>query len=245
LIPFSEKLIHRAIIRKGKFSELISKDIYEDEIFSKLKDLINSNGAIYLFPYQCFSSDFDFFEKLGFKILASKNISTVSILSNKVHFYEFLKRLNFDLIEGEIAKDFDEALEIFNKLKDVYVAKERGAGGSGTFHITSEQDLKIIFKNYEERVLVEKWLDNIVASPNVLAVTPSGDVEPDDVAVISVSDQIIENTKYCGNIFPSRVDKEVFDKLVSITKIIGSELGKLGYAGIFGLDLLVVREKRK
>lgn len=249
LLPFSEKSIHETVANKGATSgdqkqgnnlvKQIGQELYEERIKGKLEKAAEEDLA-YLFPYQAFRIDFNFFKDLGMKVLASNNFSTLSLLSNKVHFYKFLERKGFKKIRGDVVSSEDEALELFEDLgKDVYATKERGAGGEASYHLKSKKDVKKVFLNYEGKVLMQEWVDKVKASPNVLAVIPKGDISRREVAVIMASDQIIANTRYQGNVFPTSINGKAFRDLIGLVKKIGVELAKMGYVGIFGLDALV------
>ena len=241
LLPFDEKTIHQCLINKGVFGELLSKEKYEEFILNKLQQMVN-NGAEYVFPYQCFTMDFDFFEDFDLKVMGPRNLSIRDLLSNKVHFYEFLKRNDIEAIPGEVANDINEAVELSKRYKEVYVAKERGAGGSASFHFKTPEEIQEKLFDYRGRLLVLKWLNNIVSSQNVFGIIPSGCSSPEEVAIISVSDQIIKETEYCGNSFPCSLEEKEFNKTVEMAKQLGSVLGRKGYYGIFGVDTITVKE---
>lgn len=238
LIPFNERKTHEFIAGKDEHFNFIS-ETSKNEIQERLERWGNS----LLFPYQCFPLDFDFFEKrFGIKVLGSKNISTISILSNKVHFYQFCKRIGIDVIDGFVASSLEEAKEGLKMFKEVYVTKERSSGGRGSFKVRNEEEMEMRLRGYKGKLLVQKWMRKVKCSPNVLVVVPSGNISTDEVAVINVSDQIIKGTKYRGNVLPSSVSEKHFDEIVEISKRIGKELAKLGYCGIFGIDFIVSRE---
>ncbi len=241
LLPSDEKTIHQCLLNKGMFGDLLSKEMYEQFILSKLQKMVN-NGAEYVFPYQCFTMDFDFFEDFDLKVMGPRNLSIRDLLSNKVYFYEFLKRNEIEAIPGEVANDVNEAVELSKNYKEVYIAKERGAGGSASFHFKSPEEIQEKLFDYKGRVLVLKWLDNVVSSQNVFGIIPSGHSSPEEVAIISVSDQIIRGTDYYGNSFPCSLEKNEFNKVVEMSKELGSILGRKGYYGIFGVDTITVKE---
>jgi hypothetical protein len=245
LFPFSEKDIHKTIANKGKYSRLLSDPFYEENILAVIEQMIDG-GAIYMFPYQSFEVDFDLFEKRGLKVMGPHNLSIRDLLANKIHFYEFIERSEVEGMPGAVANNLEEALEIIKEVGgDVFVTEEVGAGGVGSYHFKSLEEAEEKLQGYTGRLLVLKWMKHLVSSQNVFAVVPRGTTRASDIAVISISDQIIEETIYGGNSFPSSLPETQFNALVKMTKSLGAGLAKQGYSGIFGLDALTVKEKGK
>jgi biotin carboxylase len=88
--------------------------------------------------------------------------------------------------------------------------------------------------NQSNSFIVSKLIKNIIHSPNVSAI-----ISENDVGIICITDQILRDNKYLGNIYPSKVSKDHIDTIIDITKIIGNYMRESGFRGIFGLDFII------
>lgn len=118
-----------------------------------------------------------------------------------------------------------------------------GSGGAGVFLFRSELD-------FAERLPPHR--DGFVAvSPFLDGATPlnvNACVYRDGVAVFGISFQLIgvqgltgRRFGFCGNDFAAadQLDPEHLREIERITRLIGEWLRRLGYRGVFGLDLLI------
>jgi hypothetical protein len=149
---------------------------------------------------------------------------------------------NFTVCDG-VTDMVEQTNTLWRKWKDgIFVSLEYSASGSNSCAIYSKEDMlqkmKNKFENPDARYLITEYIPHIY-DPTVLAVVAN----ENDVYVGGVADQhIVDINKFRGSTFPSMLPIGVTDELKAYTKIIGKQLGRTGYRGIFGCDYIVDKE---
>ena len=57
--------------------------------------------------------------------------------------------------------------------------------------------------------------------------------------MFSIKEQIIDGTLYVGSVIPARITEEQYNKCIYYGQMLGEQLYKKGYSGIFGVDALI------
>lgn len=121
-----------------------------------------------------------------------------------------------------------------------FVSPAFGSGGAESKVVyrtedfeTFEYGLRVANKNGP--FVCSRLITNIDISPNASAIV----VGSNDTRVICVTDQILRDNMYLGNIFPSRASAPIVQKIEEITKKVGDHLSGIGFRGLFGIDFIV------
>ncbi|MFB6244967.1 MAG: ATP-grasp domain-containing protein [Candidatus Nanohaloarchaea archaeon] len=214
----------------SKFSEKISG--YVEEV---LRDF----GSALFFPYMNSEPAETFADQYENLHLVAPDLKVMDRWDSKTWSYRRLEATEANLVPGETFENLEDAQSFLDGKEwdhGAFVSRERGAGGSGSAHVHSQEELDSMYSDADGEVLVQKWLDGAEAAPNVLMMVGGSDVE----ALVS-SDQIIEEgTAYSGNTYPLDLDDSTIDELEAQAEIIGDEMRRDGYRGLTGVDLMVV-----
>jgi predicted ATP-grasp superfamily ATP-dependent carboligase len=164
---------------------------------------------------------------------------------SKINQKSLLNRLCLPTPKEQIYNDFDEVESLFKeeKFDNFFIYSEYCSGGYEVGAIRNYSDLmkfknSIRKKNLKNRFIVAEIL-NKKAAPNSTAIV----LDENKVLVLSISDQIEDDTKYLGNIYPSKVNHSTQKKLIEYTRTIGQELSKEGYRGFFGCDFVITHNE--
>jgi hypothetical protein len=117
-----------------------------------------------------------------------------------------------------------------------------GAGGSGTFFISDQQELRSLQERLgPQEIIASKYISGL--APNINAVTLDDDVlvSYPSVQLVGVPQCVPWESGYCGNDFaatrllPSGAVQAIYEQ----TRRIGRWMGKQGYRGMWGIDFVV------
>jgi hypothetical protein len=116
------------------------------------------------------------------------------------------------------------------------------AGGSGTFFISSESDLRSLQDEKDEQeVAVSRFISHI--SPNINAVVCDDLVllSYPSVQLVGVPECKDKPSAYCGNDFGAaqRLSGDAIQAMYDQTRKIGSWIAQQGFRGLWGLDFVV------
>lgn len=187
--------------------------------------------------------------KHGWKIIGNFK-KAIKEIGNKVFFRKLLKKLNIPLMPGEITKlsklDYKKLKQKYGK---VVIQLPDSSGGRGTFFIKTQKDFDDLKKFKEQEVIVTKFIEG--HSPSII-----GCVTKYGVLCTNLQYQILDvqgcinlksgNGLFCGHDwvsskFPEDIEKQAYGYVEKI----GNYLKKIGYKGIFGLDLLWDKKENK
>jgi hypothetical protein len=256
-IPCSEDSLARKLTNVQPKKDLdtnVYKNLYDPmiEAYSKNAiDFINSelkkHGEIFLFPYMMTEGLADLPNLVNGNLqIISPELEVVNHLKDKTKMYELMNSRGINVVEGSVVNGSQEAYDYFlqnsNKWKNgAFISMEGGASGVGCLHALDSNQILDRFQEEHTtgRLIVQKWMDNIICAPNVLVY-----VGNDDAQVLVITDQIIKNgTIYYGNTFPSIISGNLKEKIESEAKRVALIMGELGYKGVGGIDFIVADNK--
>jgi len=172
-------------------------------------------------------------------------------ISDKDAFRNILDKLHFPYPRSEIVTlPFD-----FKKLSQklglpLFVQLKAGGGGRGNFVIKTEEEAADLARNFpKEEVLVNEYISGF--SPSITGcVTRFGIFYlPPQIQILDQKElipQIRGTGQFCGHDFSSDlISEDIKKKSYHFIKKIGESLKDMGFKGIFGLDLLWDKNKRK
>ena len=234
-------------------------DKYTYRSIFKSKNIISYLKKIkghYIDSYQVTEEEKNFCNKIKIPLFAHSNISLK--YGTKSGFRKLCKKLKLTIPLGyENVKKIDDAIKIMiNLFKEganaVVIKLDEGLSGAGNTKITTtfltrkKKEQKIIVANALKKVpqnssngaIIEKWVDNAIASPSIqILVTQKGEIK-----ILSLHDQILEGEEqwYIGCIYPPKsISKETINKIKKGALLFTNYLKNLGYFGFFGLDVVI------
>ncbi|MFC1780155.1 hypothetical protein ACFLY9_00460 [Patescibacteria group bacterium] len=184
--------------------------------------------------------------KLGFKIL-----NTTSELNRKFELklsqYDAIKDINIRLPKTEIIVlkdgDFDNLTKSLGK--NFIVQFNRGHTGGGTIEIDSKVKFDELIHIYPNReVKATKQIYGPAYTLNA-CITKYGIYWGGlSYQMTGVEECTSEKLATVGNdwLYPKNLSKTIHDKIGKFTDIIGQEMSKHGFRGMFGLDIVIDRE---
>lgn len=172
-------------------------------------------------------------------VIIGPNPKIATKYDNKIEHIKLFRKLSLPRNKTHIFDNYHNLLKRTNSLLPFFVSAEftSGGGESKLIHSTKEldnffQELRPINKN--GKFLVAE-LFQFELTPNVNAMVTGRN----DTRIILITDQILHNNAYMGNIYPSKANRKNIRKIERITKKVGNFLSRQGYRGLFGLDFLV------
>jgi len=228
-----------------------SKDEYkiiaENPDFKKvINELLKGNNRIYLLKYM---NTFKFnFEENKAVTTISPNTKNVNFWMSKSNQFIRLKQTNIPLADFKIVNSEEKFWEAVKKFDfSVFVSTENGSSGKGNFIASGKHEinkgLNYLKSNNKTNIfnnmIISKKL-NVEVSPSIGAIT-----DGETTIVMGISEQILKKgTDYVGTIWPLPKDiseKQIKD-MIEIVKVVGEELGKTGYKGIFNVDFMITTD---
>lgn len=173
-------------------------------------------------------------------IILGPNPKIATKYDSKLEHVKLFKKLNLPRNEVKIYKNFAEVQKIKGIFYPFFLSADFSSGGQESKIITSQEDLEKFYpwlrtKNRNTKFLVAKLVRNIISAPNTSAIV----IDKNNTEMLCISDQILHDTKYLGNIYPARISKKTRRIITEATKKIGNHLSKLGFRGLFGCDFLI------
>lgn len=81
---------------------------------------------------------------------------------------------------------------------------------------------------------MSKYILNVIISPNVNVF-----ISNNEIKILNITDQILKNFIYFGNIYPSKVTEKQKNIILDVAMKIGKYLQKEGFRGLFGCDFII------
>lgn len=155
---------------------------------------------------------------------------------SKIKQREIVEKMEISVPNGYIVKSFDDLINVYKTKFDseAFVNCENGFGGNGSVIVKSENDLNESTKLKGKNNFIITDLLDLESTQSSIGLVAN----EDDVMFVSVSDQLMDGVEYRGNIYPTSLDSDNYEKIVDNTKKIGTFLGSKGYRGFFGVDYM-------
>jgi len=234
--------IHNSMGRKDIINLIYPEDLNKQFSESKqINDLANKlikkQGQVFVLSFTSVWLNLDNPKMI---ILGPKPSSTEKYDAKSEH-YKTFKKLDIKTVETKSYKTID-ALRQSKVEYPFFLSATYSSGGIESNAIFTKQDLEAYYAklrpiNKAEPLIVSKYIDDIQLAPN-----SSGLVTGiNNTVVVCISDQILRNNRYMGNIYPSQANKKHLKQIQDATIKVGNYLSKSGFRGLFGLDFLITR----
>jgi len=220
-------------------------------------------GGKFLFLYRSNNNIQNAVRKLGVKIIA--NHSKINkIFENKANFRRVMDKVKIKPILGKTF-EFGE----FNSKDYKFFKKKYGlkfviqlpdfmlGGGKGTLFIKNEKD----FKKFKSQIKEGKYKGKILTVVNItklltgLSCSVVCCATKYGTLVSKIQRQIIDipqiispkkgNGLFCGHVFGPEFSSQIVKQSQEIATKLGKYMYKMGYKGIFGIDLIVNEKQNK
>ena len=197
------------------------------------------------------SAKFTYFNKKMANIcdfIPEKNVEAhndwelLAFLNNKFEIRAFLgdkiRILDYMYLKGAHV-DYERAKKEL-KSSGMVVQSATGAGGLTTHSIKSAEDMKKLNLNPNEKYSISAYEPNLPVNATLM-------ISQKDVLQLPISTQLIKNTGnfiYAGGdfVFPTQFKPAVASQIITYNNVVGSELQKMGYRGICGVDYIVCED---
>jgi hypothetical protein len=235
-------------IRSGKDDHLITKNIFDQPEWKRLKEKLDIKR---LLVYKPFKGIRKIEQEQNIKILCN-SFDLFSLLENKVAF-----RKNFSDILPFPPYQFSSTPELkksnqYKKLREKYgkfvLQDEILSGGRGTYLIDSTQDYNNALQQLPKdgRVVISKYIAGEAASVQAC-------IYHNQIIDTGLQKQLVGlpsltncQSQFVGGQWVSDdYSAKNHQQVNTIVQQTGQELIKLGYQGIFGLDIIVEKDTKK
>ncbi|MFH1376741.1 MAG: ATP-grasp domain-containing protein [Candidatus Woesearchaeota archaeon] len=157
---------------------------------------------------------------------------------SKVEQINVFKELNLPRNESKIYENITDIEE--KERYPFFISATYSSGGFENGPIFSKQDLEkfnsnLRLNNKYNKFVVSKLIKDVKHSPNVSCIV----LGENKTQIICITDQILRQHKYLGNIYPSILSDEIKDKIIEVSKKIGNYMSFSSFRGVFGLDFIV------
>ncbi len=227
---------------KRKSHDEFMCEISESSYITNLIDTILTNqDELYIYMFE--SSPYLTLNKKDNVILIGPNSEVVTTLSNKIALYEIFSDV-VPMASYSISQSYKELIKNSKKLfktnEKLFISLEKSAAGANSIIATTLNDIEQKFDtNINDTFLVTGFIDHI-CDPTTLGVV----INENEVYVGGIADQNIIGTSFRGSTYPSKMSKNIKDEIIIQTRIVGKQMAKLGYRGIFGCDFIVASDNK-
>jgi predicted ATP-grasp superfamily ATP-dependent carboligase len=232
------KKLGRSDIINLIYPEDLNKQFFESKYIQNMtKKLIEKQGKVFVLS---FTSVWLNINDPNVIILGPNPSIAAKYDAKKEHTKTF-KKLGMDTIDTTIYKNIQELREKQTKYP-FFISAMYSSGGIESRAIFTSEDLEVYYSklrpvNKEEPLIAAKFVDDIILAPNSSAIVTG----PNKTTMVCVSDQILRNNQYMGNIYPTQASKAHLKLIHYMTITIGNYLSKRGFRGLFGLDFLITK----
>jgi predicted ATP-grasp superfamily ATP-dependent carboligase len=149
------------------------------------------------------------------------------------------EKLGLPTIKTKVYRDFQE-LRTLQVEYPYFLSAMFTSGGIESRSIYTPEDLEAYYEglrpaNKVRPFIAAKLMTDMVAAPNSSALV-SGE---DQTTVVCISDQVLRDNHYMGNLYPSQVSAAHQKVIHEATIKVGNYLSREGFRGLFGLDFLI------
>ncbi len=232
---------------KEDATKTITQLALEDKkVVQRLKKL-SQEKSTYLLPYGVTENEEVLAKACDMKIMGSD--SAVARASNsKLYTKELVKRLHLSSPDGKVCVNFDEIREEWHHLRKqfrrIVIKRPYGASGRGLYLVEDFEKLeKVLYilkrsGGLEEKWIVEGWYEDKKDLNTQMYICGDG-----KIMILSVKEQILEETVYKGSIFPVELSADIKKQYLTSLEKAGRELHRDGIRGIVGIDSIVTKKE--
>jgi len=161
---------------------------------------------------------------------------------DKVEHIRTFQHLNIKMNEVEVHSSI-EKLKENQKTFPFFFSAAFSSGGFESHVIHTRAELDLFYKklrplNAKGPFIAAKLLEHIVNAPNVSAIVTS----ENQTQIICISDQILRENCYMGNLYPTAASPLHQDMMKKISITIGNYMSTFGFRGLFGIDFLITQD---
>ncbi|MBI1857067.1 ATP-grasp domain-containing protein [Candidatus Saccharibacteria bacterium] len=234
--------IHKKMGRKDImnliYPEDINKQFSQSEFIENLtKKLIKKQGKVFVLSFTSVWLDID---NPNVVVLGPEG-SVASRYDAKIEHIRTFKKLGMDTIQSTVYKSIEELRKKQTEYP-FFISAMYSSGGIESRAIFTSEDLEAYYSklrpiNQAEPLIAARFVDDIVLAPNSNAIVTG----LNKTTMVCVSDQILRNNQYMGNIYPSQASKAHQKQIHEMTIKVGDYLSGQGFKGLFGLDFLITK----
>ncbi len=201
----------------------------------------------HLLPYGVTEDEEILAKECGMRLIGPS--STVSRVSNsKLYAKELIKRLHLSSPDGKVCENFDQIREEWDRLREqfrrIVIKRPYGASGRGLYLVENFEKLQRVLYilkrsgSENEKCIVEGWYEDKKDLNTQMYICDDGNVK-----ILSVTEQILEDTVYKGSMFPVELPDDIKSKYLTALEKAGGELYRDGIRGIVGIDSIVTEKE--
>lgn len=224
-------------------TQLVLEDI---KVLGELKELSHKKD-IYLLPYGVTENEEVLAKECGMRLIGPN--STVSRASNsKLYAKELVKKLHLSSPDGKVCVNFDQIREewdfLTKQFRRIVIKRPYGASGRGLYLVENFEKLqKVLYilkrsGGGNEKWIVEGWYEDKKDLNTQMFICDDGSIK-----ILSIKEQILNDTVYKGSIFPVELSVGIKSKYLTALEKAGSELYRDGIRGIVGIDSIVTEKE--
>ena len=244
-VVLNERLfsLHKKLGRKDIinliYPEDLNKQFCESPFIKNLtKKLLKKQGKLFILSFTSVWLDI----KNPNIILLGPKPKVAERFDDKVEHIKTFKKLKLPVNKVEIYQNFED-LKKKRKNYPFFLSATFSSGGFESKIIYTSEDLEIFYLNLRPinkkgSFIAASLIKDIVLAPNTNAMV----IGKDDTKMICVSDQIMRDNRYMGNIYPSKAKAKHLKIMRDATVRIGNYLSRFGFRGIFGCDFLITKQ---
>lgn len=228
-------------------TKTVTQLILEDKrVLAELKEKAQGR-SIYLVPYGVTAKEEVLAKSCGMKIIGSTSVVTHRA-NSKLYAKNLVRRLHLDAPEGGICAGSDEICGTWNnlskKFRRIVIKRPYGASGQGLYLTENFSELQRVLHilkrlgEENEKCIVEGWYENKKDLNTQLYICEDGSIE-----ILSIKEQMLEDTVYRGSVFPAELPEARMYKYMEDMKAVGNELYRDGVRGIVGIDSVMAERE--
>lgn len=194
--------------------------------------------------YSATKSLADFAGSLDGKVkVVMPNPSLRTKLDSKFFFRGIISELNLPMIHGSIKDLAKLSYErtASNLGARFVISQKHGSAGSGTFFVNNEKDWNKFVAQTQGQVLLTEYIRGLTLNINAAVVGDQVIIMRPSVQLVGIKECTYRPEVYCGNDFHAlrQIPSQTISQATDHVRKIGLWLNKMGYQGIYGVDLVV------
>jgi len=220
------------------YPEDLNKQFSKSSAIKELSEkLIKKQGKVFILSF----TDVWFELENPNMVLLGPDPKMAALYDAKIEHYRTFEKLGIETVPNTVYESIQELRENQNEYP-FFLSAMYSSGGIESKAILNTQDLDAYYShlrevNKNEPLIATKYMDDIVLAPNSSGIVTS----ENNVTITCISDQILRNNQYMGNIYPSQASSTHIEQIKEMTTTVGKYLAKQGFRGLFGLDFLITK----